>query len=100
MKKNSAAFDEAIILENATPINTDKLVLEVFDKDSVTSDDKLASAQIEMPKTYGENMGERTYDLMHNGNKCGTITIDQVHFIKQKLIRYTGPCKCCCCCLG
>ncbi|ETO13806.1 hypothetical protein RFI_23564 [Reticulomyxa filosa] len=99
-EKNTAAFDEPIILENAVPNTTEKLHLTIFDRDTATADDVLASAEVTLPGDYGQNQGETQIPLMRNGSQCGTITLDQVHFIKQKLIRYTGPCKCCCCCLG
>jgi len=98
-EKSTAAFDEAIILENAVPSGgADKLLIEVYDRDTATSDDKLATAEIELPPDYGQNHGEKAHPLHREGKECGTITLDQVHFIKQKLIRYTGPCKCFCCC--
>jgi len=106
----SMSFKEALILENAKPAtdeelkedteNTKKLVFEIWDADTVTKDDLLATAVMDVPKEYHENVGETTIDMVDNDGKVvGKLTIDQVHFIKQKLRRYTGPCKCLCCCL-
>jgi len=98
-EKSDAVFDEPLILEHCSPNATEKLHIEIYDEDTVTSDDKLASAEIDLPTAYAQNVGEKQYPLLHDGKDCGSITLDQIHFVHQKLIRYTGPCKCCCCCL-
>lgn len=107
---------EPIILENAEPddkVANGTLVIQVWDSDNTSSDDFIAAARIEprdpnnndIPLYYGQNLGERKYELWNNpegmkgkGDMVGHITLDQIHFIKQKLMPYRG-CKfqCCCC---
>jgi len=107
----SMSFKEPLILENAEPPtkeelqedteNEKKLVFEIWDADSITADDLLATAVMEVPMEFGVNVGETTLDLMDKeGKVVGKLTIDQLHFIKQKLRRYNGPCKCCCFCMA
>merc|ERR1712083_366388 len=107
----SMSFKEPLILENAAPAskeelkedkeNLKRLVFEIWDADTVTSDDLLAQAVVEVPAEYGTNIGETTVDMMDkDGKVVGKLTIDQLHFIKQKLRRYNGPCKCLMCCMS
>ena len=103
-ERGSVSFREPIILENAKPPTdpkTQKLRLELFDVDTTTADDLLGVAEVDVPTKYAENIGENDYDLFKpdGSKKIGTVTLDQMHFIKQKLRRYTGPCKCCCFCM-
>eukprot|EP01083_Nonionella_stella_P145787 457569_1 len=100
-EKKSMTFDEPLILENATPDVEQKLLIEVWDVDTSSADDLLAIAEMEVPINYGENVAERRIELKdpQSGEINGEMLIDQVHFIKQKVARYMGPCKCCCCCL-
>eukprot|EP01084_Bolivina_argentea_P207376 353825_1 len=98
----SIAFNEPIIIENGRPSTTDELKIEVYDVDQCTADDLLGIAIIPLPVKYGENIGERQYDIKAPGystETVGKIRIDHIHFIKQKIVRYMGPCKCFCCCL-
>merc|ERR1719471_2043723 len=95
------SFKEPLILENASPEPEQKLLIEVWDVDTTTSDDILATAEVTVPTEYGENVGEQTIELKNTeGSVVGELVIDQLHFIKQKVRRYMGPCKCCCCCLN
>ena len=56
--------------------------------------------RIPVPSKYAESIGEREYEIKAVNHHCvGKIGIDQIHFIKQKVRRYRGPCKCLCCCL-
>ena len=107
---------EPIILENASPDDPEasgKLIVQVWDADQTTGDDFLCAACIKprhpddesMPLYYGQNLGEARYELWTNkegeqgkGEMAGHITLDQIHFIQQKLQPYRG-CKgqCCCC---
>jgi hypothetical protein len=101
-EKGSAMFREPLILENAEPDPTgeSKLVIEIYDYDTITSDDFLAYCQVEIPTEYATNFDDRRIQLLSpNGEECGTIVMDQIHFIKQKVRRYRGACKCLCCCL-
>merc|ERR1712003_603477 len=82
-EKGTMSFKEPLILENAEPEAECKLSIEVWDVDTATADDMLAIAEVSVPAGYGDNVGE--------------LVIDQLHFIKQKVRRYMGPCKCCCC---
>jgi hypothetical protein len=107
----TTAFDEPIILENARPAHDQKqnmLIVSVYDFDTMSGDDKLCEAYIPLPMDYGKTVGVQDHELKRNGNPndpkmgetVGTITIEQIHFIKQKVRRYMGPCKPCfaCCC--
>eukprot|EP01083_Nonionella_stella_P022789 63012_1 len=96
-EKGTMSFNEPIILENASPEPEQKLVIEIWDVDGTTADDLLAIAEVEVPVNYGENYGERTIELKDPkaGTVCGALVVDQLHFIKQKVRRYMGPCKCC-----
>merc|ERR1712154_655182 len=100
-EKGTMSFKEPLILENATPEAEQKLIIEVWDVDTSTADDMLALAEVNVPHEYGENVGEQTIELKdpNSGSVVGELVIDQLHFIKQKVRRYMGPCKCCCCCL-
>ena len=101
-EKKTMSFGEPIILENATPDPDAKLILEIWDVDTATADDLLGVAEMELPSGYGQNQGETTVQIRNpkNNDVCGEITVDQIHFIKQRVRRYMGPCKCCCCCLA
>jgi len=107
----SMSFKEPLILENASPPTKEelkedtedekKLVFEIWDADTVTKDDLLARAVVDVPERFGENIGETTVDMMDkDGKLVGKLTIDQLHFIKQKLRRYNGACKCLCPCMS
>eukprot|EP01083_Nonionella_stella_P284848 969699_1 len=100
-EKKTMSFNEPIILENASPDPEQKLIIEVWDVDSASADDLLAIAEIDVPINFGENYGERKVELKDSktGEINGELVVDQLHFIKQKVRRYMGPCKCCCCCL-
>mmetsp|Transcript_5613 Transcript_5613/g.9412 ORF Transcript_5613/g.9412 Transcript_5613/m.9412 type:complete len:168 (+) Transcript_5613:140-643(+) len=100
-EKGTISFNEPIILENAKPNPEAKLIIEVWDVDTTTADDILAIGEMDVPQNYGENQGETRVELKSpsGGEIVGEILIDQLHFIKQKVRRYMGPCKCCCCCL-
>lgn len=102
-EKKTMSFNEPLILENARPDESgeEKLIIEVWDVDTATADDLLAKAEMDVPTVYAENVGERKIELMDpkNGQIVGEMVVDQTHFIKQKVRRYMGPCKCCCCCL-
>eukprot|EP00483_Globobulimina_turgida_P011225 UN11246 len=95
------AINEPLIIENGTPSSNDELKVEIYDVDQCTPDDLLGIAMIQIPIKYGENIGEHQYDVKAPGNSqtVAKISIDQIHFIKQRLVRYKGPCKFCCCCL-
>ena len=96
----SMSFKEPLILENASPPNENdlrasgdeyKLVIELWDADTVTGDDYKARAVVTVPTGYGDTIGETTVDLLDKDNEvCGKLTVDQMHFIKQKLKRYGG----------
>merc|ERR1712212_973172 len=81
------------ILENAEPNPEDMLIIEVWDVDQTTADDLMAVAEIPVPTTYGENVGEQKIELKDPETKQvnGEMVIDQLHFIKQKVRRYMGP---------
>ena len=100
-ERSTIAINEPIILENAKPStkNDESLLLQVWDVDTCTNDDLLGVATINLPVEYGRNFGEQEYEIRSPKNQAvvGIITIDQIHFIKQKTVRYMGPCKCCCC---
>eukprot|EP00485_Elphidium_margaritaceum_P008172 CAMPEP_0202685860 /NCGR_PEP_ID=MMETSP1385-20130828/1696_1 /ASSEMBLY_ACC=CAM_ASM_000861 /TAXON_ID=933848 /ORGANISM="Elphidium margaritaceum" /LENGTH=170 /DNA_ID=CAMNT_0049340321 /DNA_START=110 /DNA_END=622 /DNA_ORIENTATION=- len=104
-EKKTMVFNEPIILENAAPNGDgeeDKLMIEVWDVDTATADDMLAVGELELPTQYGVSTEGINVDLKKpdgGGEVIGTLSLAQIHFIKQKLRRYMGPCKCCCCCL-
>eukprot|EP00483_Globobulimina_turgida_P008323 UN08340 len=100
-EKKTMFFGEPLILENASPDPECKLILEIWDVDQASADDLLAIGEVDVPVNYGENYGERKVELKDpkSGDINGELTIEQLHFIKQKVKRYMGPCKCCCCCL-
>ena len=107
---------EPIILENAAPDDEaakGTLIIQVWDHDATSRDDFLCAASLKpcspddqnIPLYYGQNLGETKLPLWTNeegkhgvGKQVGHITIDQIHFIQQKLQPYRG-CKgqCCCC---
>jgi len=98
----SVSFNEPLILEDVEPDGGEsKLEIEVWDVDTSTADDLLAVAELTLPDRYALNVGETTIALKHpsKGDIIGTLIVDQIHFVKQKVRRYMGPCKCCCCCL-
>ena len=103
-EKKTMSFNEPLILENASVDESgeSKLIIEVWDVDTTTADDLLAIAEVDVPARYAENFGERRVELKDpkSGQINGEIVVDQLHFIKQKVRRYMGPCKCCCCCLA
>jgi len=97
----SVAFREPIILENAEPTIKQMLIIEVWDADTVTNDDLLGICEFKVPDVFAREIGETQCDIKSpNGDKViGKLRISQIHFIKQKLRMYRGPCKPCCCCL-
>eukprot|EP01083_Nonionella_stella_P083053 229469_1 len=95
----SVVLNEPIIIENGRPSPHDTLRLQIFDVDQYSSDDLLGEVVVPLPEAYGEDIGEQRCDVTYNGQVVAQISIDQIHFIKQKVRRYQGPCKCLCCCL-
>jgi len=100
---HDAVFHEGLILNNCHPHNdgADTVTFELIDYDTITGDDVLGVCHIEPPTDYRLNMGEKKFKLIgKDGSVIARLRVDQVHFIHEKLNRYTGPCKmlCCCCC--
>ena len=96
------SINEPIILEDCKPSDDDEMLrLEVYDVDNCTADDLLGIATIKLPTESGRNLGEQEHEIKSpkNNEIVGLISVDQIHFIQQKTVRYTGPCKTCCCCL-
>lgn len=100
-EKGSISFREPIILENARP-GQSKLRIELYDVDTATADDFLGICEIDVPEYYSKSIGEKDYKFFtEDGSKqIAILALDQIHFIKQKLRMYRGPCKPCCCCLN
>jgi len=100
---HDAVFNKGLILNNCNPHTDGKhtITFELIDYDSITGDDVLGVCHIEAPTAYGLTMNEKKFRLIgKDGDVIGRLRVDQVHFIHEKLNRYTGPCKilCCCCC--
>eukprot|EP01083_Nonionella_stella_P038428 104556_1 len=101
-ERGSIVFCEPIIIENGTPPEPgDELRLIVYEVDHHSADDFLGEAIVKVPLRYGNelaNSSEQTCDVRRGNEVVARITVDQLHFIKQKVRRYKGPCKCLCCC--
>lgn len=100
---HDAVFEEGLIINNCYPHceGSHTLTFELIDHDTMTGDDVLGVCHIEVPTAYGLNMNEKKYKFIgKEGDVIARLRIDQVHFIHEKLNKYTGPCKifCCLCC--
>jgi len=100
---HDAVFNEGLILNNCYPSSNGSktITIELIDYDCITGDDVLGICHIEPPTSYGLNNDGKKYRLIgQDGSVTARLKIDQLHFIHEKLNRYTGPCKilCCCCC--
>jgi hypothetical protein len=79
-------ISNGIILDNCYPNcdGNETILMELIDYDMITRDDVLGVCHIEAPREYGRNMGEKKYRFFDSDGKCvGTVTMDQIHFIKK-----------------
>jgi len=102
-ESGSVAFNEPLILEDASPATDEKqseLTMTLMDWDgTMTSDDFICEGKLKVPMAYEADVAQKV-SLIKNGKEIGSVSVAQVHFIKQKVRRYTGACKVCCCCLN
>lgn len=101
MKKvcgRDCVFEESLVLKSSKPSDNDCVKIELVDYDNITGDDVLGVAHIQGPDKLNVCIGEKRFRLIgKNGKSIGGVSIDQFHFLKQKVNKYDGPFKSCCC---
>lgn len=93
-----AVFNECLVLKSSKPSENESVKIELIDFDHITGDDILGVCHIQGPDKLNHDISEKRFRLIgKEGKAIGGISIDQFHFLKQKINKYDGPLKAFCC---